>query len=259
MLGFVVSAILSSAIGKANDAFNWLAVTVTHDLYVPWWRRRTGHEPTDRQQMRTTYIAMVLMGMTSVAIAWFIPRFGGVWRFSLNYTTLWSMFGMPVFLGMLYRRTPWWSAIAACVAAPAAVIILMVFGVWQEHAFVRNVLVETAVVLVVFFGSAPWYRADDPRSAGARQLEADLKRPVIVADEKALVAGSLRVYGLVGAASMVFGVVLLGCAFLPGGAHTSPAVNLFAGLVLVPLGAWLWHVGRRHAVRPENETVLTDS
>ena len=257
MLGFVVSAILSSAIGKANDAFNWLAVTVTHDLYVPWRRWRTGADPTDRRQMRATYVAMVLMGMTSVALAWFIPRFGGVWRFSINYTTLWTMLQIPVFLGMIYRRTPWWSAIAACAAAPAVVAVLMVLGIWEDHAFVRNVLVETAVVLVVFFGSARWYRDDDPRSAGARELDANLQRPVL-ADERAAVAGSLRVYGLVGAASMVFGLALLGCAFLPSGARTSPAINLIGGLILAPLGAWLWRIGRRHAAASGDETVLTN-
>jgi len=247
MLGFVVSAILASAIGKANDAFNWLAVTITHDVYAPLRRRRTGVEASDRQQMRVTYLAMVAMGLSSVAIAFFIPRFGGVWKFSLNYTTLWSMLSMPVFLGMLYRRTPWWSGMAACAAAPVAVIILMILGVGNDHAFVRNVLVETAVVLIVFFGSALWYRADDPRSAGARQLEADLKRPLLVADEKAIVGANLRVYGLVGAVSAIFGVVLLGCALLPGGAGTSSHINLFGGVILLAVGARLWRVGRRSA------------
>ena len=248
MLGFVVSAILSAALGQANDTFNWLSATVTHDLFVPWRRWRTGRAPSDRQQMRVAHGSMFLLGACGVAVAFYIPRFGGAFIFASYYYSLVTTFAVPVALGMLYRRTPWWSGIASCSTSIAVTLVVMFLHVWGSgwvRNYVGNVLLETAVTTAVFFFSALWYRADDPRSAGARQLEADLKIPVIVENEAALVGSSLRVYGLIGSVSALLGLVLLGCAFLPPGGRTSPKIDVLAGLALLALGGALWKVSRR--------------
>ncbi len=244
MLGFVVSAILSAALGQANDTFNWLAATVTHDLYVPFQRWRTGQAPSDRRQMRAAHAVMVLvMGICGVAVAFYIPRFGGAFKFALHYYSLTTTFGIPVMLGMIYRKTPWWSGIASCSAALVVVGLLMLFHVWDGQAYVRNMLVETGVATLVFVVSAFWYRADDPRSAGAIRLDADLQVPVI-SDEKAA-AGSLQVYGVIGSVSLLLGVVLLGCRFIPSLPTAPASINVVAGLMLLALGAWLRRVAGR--------------
>ena len=246
MLGFVVSAILSAALGQANDTFNWLAATVTHDLYVPYKRWRTGVMPSDKRQLRAAHITIVLMGMCGVAVAFYIPRFGGAFKFALHYYSLVATFSVPVALGMMYRKTPWWSGIAACSAALIVVGLLIAFGVWENQAYVRNMLVETSVATLVFFGSAFWYRADDPRNAGAQRLDADLKVPVIV-DEKTAI-GSLQVYGVIGSVSLVLGTVLLGCWFIPSLSTAPAAINVVAGVLLLALGAWLRRVAKRAPV-----------
>jgi Na+/proline symporter len=248
MLGFVVSAILSAALGQANDTFNWLAATVTHDLYVPYQRWRTGQEPSDKRQLRAAHITMVVMGACGVAVAFYIPRFGGAFQFALHYYSLVATFSVPVALGMMYRKTPWWSGIASCSAALGVVGLLILFGVWKEHAYVRNMLVETSVATLVFFASALWYRADDPRSAGALRLDADLKVPVIV-DEKAAV-GSLQVYGVIGSVSLLLGVVLVACWFIPSLPSAPGSINVVAGILLLALGGWLRRVARRAGVEP---------
>jgi len=256
MLGFVVSAILSAALGQANDIFNWLSATVTHDIYVPWTRWRSGRAPTDRQQLRVAHGSMVLMGACGVAVAFYIPRFGGAFKFALIYYSLVISFSIPVALGMIFRRTAWWSGIASCAAAIAAVLTLIVCHVWEGNVFEvyeRNILAATIVASAVFALSAIGYRADDPRNAGARELDANLKLPVIVADEMALVGGSLRVYGLVGAVSALLGVALVVCAFLPAGGHTSPRINAIAGVILLALGAGLWRLSRRAGPSPAQD------
>jgi Na+/proline symporter len=252
MLGFVVSAILSAALGQANDNFNWLSATVTHDLYVPWRKLITGRLPTDRQQMWVAHASMVAMGACGVAVAFYIPRFGGAFKFALIYYSLVATFSIPVGLGMLFRRTPWWSAIAACTASIVAVSILAIFHIWDRtsfQAYERNVLSEAVVGALVFGISAFWYRADDPRSAGARRLDADLKVPVIVEPDTVVVGGSLRVYGFVGAVSALLGVALLACALLPAGGRTSNKINVAAGLALLAIGAGLWRLSHRDASR----------
>lgn len=243
MLGFVVSAILSAALGQANDTFNWLAATVTHDLYVPFQRWRTGHAPSDKRQMRAAHVTMVVMGACGVMVAFYIPRFGGAFQFALHYYSLVATFSMPVMLGMLYRKTPWWSGIASCSAALVVVGLLMLFHVWEDQAYVRNMLVETGVATLVFFVSAFWYRADDPRSAGALRLEADLKVPVIVDEQSA--GGSLQVYGVIGSVSLLLGVVLLVCWLIPSLPSAPASINVVAGVLLLALGGWLRRVAKR--------------
>ncbi len=243
MLGFVVSAILSAALGQANDTFNWLAATVTHDLYVPFTRWRSGTTPSDKRQMRAAHVTMVVMGLCGMAVAFYIPRFGGAFKFALHYYSLTTTFGIPVALGMMYRKTPWWSGIAACSSALIVVALLMVFHVWEDQAYARNILVETGVATVVFFGSAFWYRAEDPRSAGAIKLDADLQVPVIVDQQTAV--GSLAVYGVIGSVSLLLGTVLLFCWFIPSLPTAPGSINVVAGVMLLGLGLLLRRVATR--------------
>src|SRR5262249_20125141 len=149
----------------------------------------------------------------------------------------------PVMLGMIYRKTPWWSGIAACSSALVVVGLLMAFHVWDSQTYVRNMLVEAGVTTLVFFLSSFWYRADDPRSATALKLDADLQVPVI-ADEQAA-AGSLRVYGLIGSVSLLLGVVLLACGFLPSLPTAPASINVVAGVLLLALGVLLRRVANR--------------
>ncbi|MEO6875199.1 MAG: hypothetical protein ABI222_10305 [Opitutaceae bacterium] len=246
MLGFVVSAILSAALGQANDTFNWLAATVTHDLYVPFQKWRKGGAPSDKQQMRAAHITMVVMGLCGMAVAFYIPRFGGAFKFSLHYYSLVTTFSIPVALGMMYRKTPWWSGIASLASALIVVILMMIFHVWDEQAYVRNIMTETVVVTVVFFASAFWWRPEDPRNAGAVKLDSDLMIPVI-ADEP-VDAGGLRVYGVIGSVSLLLGVVLLLCWFIPSLPTAPASINVVAGLMLLALGALLRRVARPRVV-----------
>lgn len=244
MLGFVVAAILSSALGSANAAFNWLTATVAHDVYVPVRRRLMGREPTDRQQMRVAHLSMVVLGAVAVVTAWYTPRLGGAFKFMLNYGSLGMAFMFPVLFGLVFRRTPWWSGIASCATALAAASALMVLGVWKEQAYARNTLTEAGVTAVVFALSALWYRDDDPRSAGARQLTMDLKTPVMGTDQAGEPGGGALVYGLIGVLTLVFGFVLLACAFLPAGGQSSSSINLAASLCLMVIGGLMWKMAK---------------
>jgi len=245
LVGFVVSAVLSATLGQANDACNWLSVTVTRDIYVPLRRRATGQTPTEPQQMRVARLAMLGIGVLGVLVAFYIPRFGGAFDFALQYYSLVAAFMMPVALGMLYRKTPWWSGIASCSAAFIVAIALMLAGVWKEDALARNVLSEAVTATVVFFLSARWYRADDPRHAALHQLDRDLRTPV--PDAPVAPAGGLQVYGVIGSISILLGLVLIACTALPSTPLAPSTHNLLAGVLLILLGFGLRRVARPRA------------
>jgi len=52
----------------------------------------------------------------------YIPRFGGAFEFALQYYSLTAAFSLPVALGMVFRKTPWWSDMAAGSLAVYGVI-----------------------------------------------------------------------------------------------------------------------------------------
>lgn len=244
MIGFVVSAILSATLGQANDAFNWLAATITRDIVVPLRRRFTGDTLSEKGQLRVAWTTMSLVGVLGVIVAFIIPRFGGAFQFALIYFSLTASFQMPVALGMIFRRTPWWSGIAASTAALTVAIILMVAGVFPEHDFARNMIVEALVASLVFGLSSFWFKADDPRHAGLKDLERDLATPVEPASDTDY-GGAMQVYGLIGVVCLILGGVLVACTFLPSTPVAPGRINLIAGAILILLGLGLRRLASR--------------
>lgn len=243
LIGFVVSAVLSAMLGQANATLNWLSATVTHDIFVPLHRRWAGTLPSDRRQMRVAQLAILVIGLSAIAVALYIPRFGSVYFFGLQYFSLMAAFMMPVALGLIYRRTPWWSGIASCSAALGSAGIMMALDVWPENTFARNMLTETVVATLVFFLSARWFKADDPRHAELARLEIDLNTPVPPAGGSPREA--LGAWGLIGVIAMILGGVLIACTALPSSAAAPSWLNAVAGGLLLMLG-----LGLRRLARP---------
>jgi hypothetical protein len=150
---------------------------------------------------------------------------------------------MPVALGMVFRKTPWWSGMASCSAALIGAIALTAAGVWADNPVARNVLSEAVIATLVFGLSACWYRADDPRHAALHQLDRDLQTPV--PDAPAAARSGLKVYGVIGAISIILGLVLIACTALPGSAVAPSTHNLTAGIILILLGLLLRRVAAR--------------
>lgn len=252
LIGFVVSAILSATLGQANDSFNWLAATLTRDVYAPLQQKLRGTLPTETSQLRTARLTMLVVGILGIGVALYIPKLGGAFQFALGFYSLTAAFAIPVALGILYTRTPWWSGIASCSAAVVVALGLMALGLWEESTYVRNMLSETAVASVVFFGSAFWFKPDDPRNVGILKFEADLQTP-FRAEASAVKFSGLRVYRLIGRICVVLGIVLILCLFLPSTPIAPAYLNALAGLLLTSLGVLIFYVTRERPIEPARE------
>lgn len=245
MIGFVVAAILSATLGQANDAFNWLAAATTKDVYVPLRRRCGFGEASDQHQLRIAQATMLVVGVAGVAMSFVISKLGGAFDFGLKYYSMVGpAFMMPVLLGLVYRKTPWWSGIASCTAAFTLSIVLFVLDVWPQHAYPRNVFSAVFASTAVFVLSAFWYRADDPKSAKAIQLDRDLQTPV---PDGPVPVGGLRDYAMLAWVSALLGAVLLCCWFLPARPPASATANAVAGVLLFAIAGLLWRVSRPKA------------
>ncbi|MDB6095080.1 MAG: Na+/solute symporter [Verrucomicrobia bacterium] len=251
MIGFVVAAILSATLGQANDAFNWLSAAVTKDVYVPL-RRKLGYSaPSDLHQMRTAQVTMFVIGVCGVALAFDISKRGGAFDFGLKY---YSMVGpgfmMPVMLGLIYRKTPWWSGIASCCAGFALTFLLFGLDAWPEQVYARNVFSATIGSTVVFVISAFFWRAEDPKSANAIALDRDLRTPV-PEDIRPEGHGAMQVYAVIGNLSLIIGFVLLACVFVPATAIAPASINVIGGLLMVAIGFVLRWVAKPPRPQPE--------
>ena len=248
MIGFVVAAILSATLGQASDGFNWLAATTTRDIYVPLRRRVGWSAPSDHHQMRVAQVTMLVIGGLGIVAALFISKTGGAFDFGLKYYSLTGPgFMMPVLLGMIYRKTPWWSGIASCIAAFVAAFGLLAVGAFPEHVYERNILSASIAATLMFAVSAFYYRADDPRSAECRRFDLDLQTPVPI--DPAAPVGGLRDYQMLALVSVLLGVVLIACVVLPSSPLAPPRINVVAGGLLFMIGGLLWRASRPTQVK----------
>lgn len=243
LIGFVIAAILSATLGQASDGFNWLAATTTRDIYVPLRQKAGLPPPGEVHQMRVAQVTMLVIGVLGIVSAVFIARTGGAFDFGLKYYSLTGPgFMMPVLLGMVYRRTPWWSGMASCLAAFTAAFGLMAADAFPGHAYERNILSAIGASTLVFFISARFYRTDDPRSAECRRFDTDLRTPVPADPD--LPPGGLRDFQMLALVSVLLGLVLIACVVLPSSPLAPPVINLFAGGLLFLIGALLWRASR---------------
>lgn len=243
MIGFVVAAILSATLGQASDGFNWLAATTTRDIYVPLRRRAGLPAPSERHQLRVAQVTMLVIGVLGVGSALLIARTGGAFDFGLKYYSLTGPgFMMPVLLGMIWRRTPWWAGIASCTAAFTAAFGMLALGAFPQHAYERNVLSAIGAATLVFVISAFFYREDDPRNRHIREFDRDLRTPV--PSEPGSPAAGLHDFRMLAGLSVVLGIVLLGCFWLPSTPVAPAAINIVAGALLFGIGGLLWRASR---------------
>ena len=243
LIGFVIAAILSATLGQASDGFNWLAATITRDIYVPLRKRAGLPVPSEKNQMRVGQVTMLVIGVLGIVAALFIARTGGAFAFALKYYSLAGPgFMMPVFLGMIYRKTPWWSGMASCIAAFTAAFGLLWLDAFPAHAYERNIISAITAATVVFVISAFFYRKDDPRSAEAQRFDADLRTPVPVDPNQP--AGGLKDFQMLAMVSVLLGVVLIACVVLPSSPLAPPSINVVAGFALFIIGGLLWRASR---------------
>ena len=102
----------------------------------------------------------------------------------------------------------------------------------------RNIIGESLAASIVFFGSAFFFRKDDPRNAEILAFEKDLRVPVIV-DRHEFDPSGFHVYRLLGQVSMVLGIVLLICVAVPGTPIAPSSINAIAGVALLGVGGGL--------------------
>lgn len=275
MLGFMVAAIFAATMSSADTTFNWLAAVLTKDVYVPVSERLGRAEPSERRQLLFGKLSVAAMGVIAIWIALNMERFGGAFDVYLRADSLYKapMF-IPVLLGLVYTKTPWWSAIAAFTAGVIGVIGV---GVWAGLAqgqsvnalanifsdvrltifglemgrFEVNMLVGTVVSTAAFFGTSLFNKREGAFRQRIEAFEDDLHTPALAEPGAALDLRGLRAYRLAARMGMGIGVLLILFTVLT--IQDRGILNLIAGVLALCLGVLIEvatrRYERRHAMR----------
>jgi len=135
---------------------------------------------------------------------------------------------------------------ASCSAAIILAVTLMALGLWSDQAFARNMLSESFAATVVFFGSAYWFKPDDPRHAELLLLEKDLQTPAY-RDSAQLKPVGLGAYVLIGKICVIMGLIMIACVFAPSTAVAASSLNVVAGVLSLLLGIAILYLTRNQS------------
>lgn len=247
LIGIVVSAIFAATMGQANDTFNWLAAVLTKEIYVRLKRQFSMREATDKAQVIVAKLIIVIAGLLGISIALYIPRFGGAFEFALYfYGISGPPLMLPVMIGLLYTRTPWWSAIASSATGLVAELILLaIIGANNPNRYEALVFTGLVVSGGTFLLSRrfPNRRKDDEERLIS--LQRDLETPVYSKDRSFDPSG-FSAYRLVGVVAMILGGILILLVFYPS-SSSDRLVNFLCGLFTFGIGILLTYVLRQRA------------
>ncbi len=266
LLGVMVAAILAATMSSVDTTFNWLAAVLTKDAYVPLSRRLVSRDPSDRAQLAFGRASVATMGIIAVWIAFNMGKFGGAFDVYLRADSLYkpSMF-VPVMLGLVYTRTPWWSGVVSFGAGVIAILLVgfianlahgipvnslgsifepvrvTVLGI-EMGRYELNTLTGISVSGGTFFLSSFFDRRSGEFDKRITHLERDLVTPAYATAGEVDLRG-LRAYYFAGRLAVLIGglLILLGIPVENGG------LNIVAGVISILLGVTVVFLARRSA------------
>lgn len=277
MLGIMVAAIFAATMSSADTTFNWLGAVLTKDIYVPLSKRWNGEAPSEKRQLIVGKACVGVLGVIAIWVAFNMDRFGGAFDVYLRADSIYkpAMF-VPVILGLVYTRTPWWSGMAALgigvlgilgtglvanamqgesfdfMAAVFADLNVTVLGI-EMGRYEVNTLVGVGLSTVVFLGSALFNRREGAFKTRIEALEHDLRTPAYAAPGARLDLRGLQAYRLAARLSVVIGGILLILAVPTF--EADGLLNAVAGLLAVALGLGVEFGIRRYTARHANSSL----
>lgn len=280
MLGLLAAAIFAATMSSTDTLFNWLAAVLTKDVYVPVATRFSGRAPAEKTQMWVGKLCVALLGIIAIWVAFNVKRFGGAFDVYMRAESLYKItLFVPVFLGLLYTKTPWWSALASVAAGVVSVLVIGVFAALQSELplqfmnilfadisvtwfgfdltrYELNATVGLAVSGLVFFVSAFFNKRQGDFKTRIESFETDLKTPAYAELDERITPEGLKAYGIMGWLALGMGVGMIGLALPTWG--DGGGLNFIAGILAAIVGAVILRAIRRyhkrHTVHP-NPTV----
>ncbi|MEX0330471.1 MAG: hypothetical protein AB3N64_03515 [Puniceicoccaceae bacterium] len=233
LLGLLTAAIFAATMSSTDTTFNWLGAVLTKDVYVPLTEKVRKETPSERTQLWVGKGVVASLGIIAIWISVNIQKYGGAFDVYMKAESLYKItLFVPVFFGLLYTRTPWWSAIASVAAGVISVLAVGVAAAFQTEdslsfmnilfadmevstfglVFTRyelNALVGLAVSGGVFLFSAFLDKRTGLFKERIESFEKDLQTPAHEDPDHKIGPEGLKAYRLMGILAIGLGVVLL--------------------------------------------------
>ncbi|EDY83710.1 transporter, SSS family protein [Verrucomicrobiia bacterium DG1235] len=258
MLGLLTAAIFAATMSSTDTLFNWLGAVLTKDVYVPIAKSITGKPPEEKVQLWVGKGSVALLGIISIFIAFNIKRFGGAFDVYMKAESLYKItLFIPVFFGLLYTKTPWWSAIVSVTAGVIGVLIVGIaasiqteesitamnilfadiYVTWLGFDLTRyelNAFVGIFVSGTVFLATSFFNQREGAFKERIESFETDLKTPALSHPDTKIGPEGLIAYRLMGYLAIGIGVILF-IVTIPT-LDRSGWLNSVAGLLSVVIG-----------------------
>ncbi|QXD25476.1 hypothetical protein F7C95_06165 [Opitutia bacterium ISCC 51] len=271
MLGLLTAAIFAATMSSTDTTFNWLGAVLTKDVFVPISEKVRNHTPTEKNQLWVGKFVVASLGVIAIWIAFNIQKYGGAFDVYMKAESLYKItLFVPVFLGILFTRTPWWSAIASVGVGVASVLGIGVAAAIQSGKSVTvmnilfsdmnaswfgfdltryelNALLGLFACTIVFVGSAFLNRREGSFKDRVESFEQDLKTPAHADEDHKVGPEGLKAYQIMGILSIGLGAVLLVLTiptFTDGG-----WLNGIVGALAVGIGLLILKSVRLYAMR----------
>ena len=236
LIGIMLAAMFSATMSSISGTLNLHASIISRDIFPTLFPRRAG----DAERLLIGWVATFAVGLVIIALAMTMAAQGqSVFKVMLTFNTIMSLaYGPPALLGLIVKRTPYWSGLASFAAALA----LGSYGTFAlGWELVKNVVCVIPLAVAVFFLSGLFPRENPAHAARRESLFRRLATPVDVARELSAVTDhTAEVFRFLSRTTAVVGLLSL---LLIGQATPDerPTVLGYVALTLL-LAAFLWRV-----------------
>ncbi len=241
IIGVVMSALLAATTSAVDTGLNYLASIIVRDVYVKF--RPTA--PSEKQQLRMGRITVLTLGGLAIISALIVQKAKGVFDFALMYYS-WFTPSMltPVMLGLVYTKTPSWSAIASATIGLLLVLAANTIFDFSAHQYEANVFIGVGASAFVFFISSFFKEKDAAARERIGAFSQNLDTPAVVAEYK-WDFNTMNSYKVVGVLTAGVGAVLILMMLVPATIEVR-VLNLIAGAGTLAVGLiMIWYFKKK--------------
>jgi SSS family solute:Na+ symporter len=234
LIGIMLAAMLSATMSSVSGLLNVHSAIISRDIFPTLFPRRAG----DAEKLAVGWASTFGVGATMTVLAMTMAASGeSVFQVMLTFNTIMSLaYGPPALLGLVVKRTPRWSGLAAFAVG-------LLIGCWGSFVLgwglVANVAVIVPTSTAVFLLSGLLERGAAP---GKEDLFRRLATAVDVDRELAdFPDPTARVFRFLSGVTALVGLLCLALVFVaPAGergtvvAYVAVTLTLSAALRLVP-------------------------
>jgi solute:Na+ symporter, SSS family len=160
LIGVMLAAMFSATMANLSANFNLKSAILSKDIYQKLFRPQAD----ERELLITGAIMTTAVGGITIALAVIMALRGeSIFEVMMTFNTLISLsYGPPALLGLVFRRTPWWSGIATFTTGLA----LGLLGDFVFHwTFIQQIVFVLPPSFATFFLSMLFDRNESPGRA----------------------------------------------------------------------------------------------